>query len=354
MDPIFMFDLFQKVLLAWKKNNIFNPQKLYDKYFQNITVDKSCIKDKLTLIMNNFFNYYKDSIIQICKNDFNHQLNNKEYDYLVHGLTIWLINPVTDDIYKIAKQEQNNLMSSFKYTYEELKKKVSTLLSGYIYLHLDQSINNLKDDIEEYRNEHRTLREINNIVYYDIVDQYELTEQFCQEHFNISLEHMIKLLKTVRAAELINNNDKQELENDISKKIQSILNDINTNNKTYLINLDNDDKINQPYGSINYDPHDLDKRDGPILIYRDKEGKDHILIGDFGQHHIDIWPKDMPNPTHVCEAYYYKPCAFIENRFKGYTDSEIINLLKNDLRIMKVYRSPGPSGGILYRLAKNN
>lgn len=60
----------------------------------------------------------------------------------------------------------------------------------------------------------------------------------------------------------------------------------------YLLELNNDDKIGQLYGKIDYDLHNILLRDGPIVIYRNNDTKeDKVLIGEYGDYHSDLFPQ---------------------------------------------------------------
>lgn len=129
------------------------------------------------------------------------------------------------------------------------------------------------------------------------------------------------------------------------------------------------DKVNDKT-YINYDPTADHVRTRPIIIVRDKNtNKDHVMFGPKGASHgyyienklyadaaennIDIDPYVMGY------GYLLGRIAFVDeqgdNYLFGYTNDQIVDILKDDPRIVKVYQTashPMPGGGLVKRLAK--
>ena len=246
-----------------------------------------------------------------------------------------------------------NKLAGKNYTIDSLHQQISKLICGYLYIELPKY---LKETKEEINNAPGAIIRILNYTIYNIINNFKITDQFCKEHFNCSLNDFNKYafnISEFMTIDLLLSKDYNELYDDFAKMVQETDNKVAINRRQYLLELDNDDKIGQYYGEIDYDPHDVDKRDAPIVIYRDLNNIDHVLIGRFGQNHIDIYPNEY-NKDYMSECYYYKPCAFIEKiTIKGYSIDEVTRILINDPRIKKVYLAPGHlTNSKLKRLAK--
>ena len=195
---------------------------------------------------------------------------------------------------------------------ESIQIKLSKLICEYIYSQIYKIIkNNVQTDL---------ISAINSL---------KIDDEFCYKHFNMSLSDKLNLSPTIN---LILDNDWQELlsyATGIYDKLH-----IKDRNK-YLLELDNDNKIGQYYDEIDYDPHNVSFRDGPIVIYRDKNNNDHVIIGRYGEFHHELILSNFDS-IHYGRGYWYKPCAFIDYKNQlGYNINELVSILYNDSRIKK-------------------
>lgn len=201
-----------------------------------------------------------------------------------------------------------------------------------------------------------------------LLKRFKITETFCQNNFNCTLAELNNVIDVQNVNQLIDHETYLSLINHCNEIIDQFFeyNDYKytTSLGRYLFELDNDDKIGKLYGRISYNPQDEGLRSGPIVIYKDlNTQKNEVLIGKFGEYHRDIMPVDLFDKVAVNNAggcyisycYFYSPyCAYIEEYNGAFRESEVIDTLKNDPRIKKVYLSPGRRGGNLRRLAKKN
>ena len=241
----------------------------------------------------------------------------------------------------------------------EVTDRLYELEVGYCLINLTSFFANNKIDID-------TLDIMQSLIQltYKIMRKYINVDRILQEHWGITKKQFQELFP---GAQLIFDNNSEyfsELYTQVTKYIKqsSELLEKKKNIYEYLKELDNDDKINQFYGEIDYDPHDLWFRKAPIVVYRDftcKPVKDIVLIGPDGDNHPNvikvnnIGPKATKNgQLYISECYWYDPCAFIETTNGSYTVQEVARILKKDPRVFKVYLSPGPRGRKLKRLAK--
>lgn len=232
-----------------------------------------------------------------------------------------------------------------------LHRQISKLIYGYLYLQIPKYLNIAKKILKS----NTPVIAINHAVYHMIQD-FKITDQFCREHFNITLNDFNKYafnIDEIDSTELILKNDYEELHKDFAEAFRKVSDSQNIDRHKYLLELNNDDKIGQYYGEIDYDPHNVSLRDAPIIVYKDNEGEDHVLIGKYGQHHIDLYPAEEDrNNSYVAECYYYTPCVFVDHPH-GYSIEDVVSILKNDSRFKKIYLTPPiNSGGLLKRLAQ--
>ena len=137
-----------------------------------------------------------------------------------------------------------------------------------------------------------------------------------------------------------------------------------------LLNLQDDDKIGIKNSIIiDFDITNDAVRDRPIIIAEDiNTHQSHVLLGKEGQSHGMFVSLDLDN---MCEkeniimdmnkigyGYLLGPIAFVDETPDGlqigYTNEEVINILKADPRIKKIYTTPPKrgKGGPITRLAK--
>lgn len=116
---------------------------------------------------------------------------------------------------------------------------------------------------------------------------------------------------------------------------------------------------------INFDVHDIDKRDAPILTLSVKNGNnidDYVIIGKMFEHHSDIMQenKSLFNDNIKWDPeYLYGHSAIIDaSRVTKYSDAELVDLLKNkinnrNVKITKIYKYNDDNGyKSVTRLAK--
>lgn len=267
---------------------------------------------------------------------------------------------------------QFNKITGKQYTEESLSKKLSSLICGTIYIQLDKLVER-GVFLSARRNGTYNIKQGTELALEELFAKPIITDEFCHDHFNCSLEQFNQFGKNIENVEsgkaFISDTDWKELFDYFYDKVDQVVQDITSGARTernkYLLELDNDDKIGQLYGEIDYDPHSLQFRDAPIVVYRDFSdgGKDKIIIGRYGEFHIECIRRVDPSIRTKCqskssggvylsECYFYKPCAFIDTTNGNYSVDEVAKILKADSRIEKVYLSPGQRGGRLKRLAK--
>lgn len=323
--------------------------------YENITLITDTLKNEK---LSNFLNTH-----------FNLNLNNKLLDeYITDIIEVDLpvyqpfksyIQIITDDKFK----------KYFNMSRIDLYKKIAKIVTGEVLADLVNYISKMP-----INNRSISDSDADTIIYkifYKIGKDYKFGNTILQNHFSLSPEDAYHLIgedwdTIIYDGKYIPEIDREELRNSIKETIINLNPEIRGNRTEYLLNLDNDDKIDQYYGSINYDPHDLGNRDAPIIVCRefneDNTWKDHILIGTLGEHHYhvqDRHPELMQrclrdNKLWCSECYLFGKVAFIEKLgFSGYSsEKEVANILRTDSRILKVYLSPGRNGGLLKRLAK--
>lgn len=240
-------------------------------------------------------------------------------------------------------------------------------LNNTLYYELSKLIDNMSED--------DILNEDPESFVNELLKRFKITETFCQNNFNCTLAELNNVIDVQSVNKLIDYETYLSLINHCNEIIDQFFGYDNDNDKnkqtdyskslgTYLFELDNDDKIGKYYGEIDYDPKDEELRSGPIVIYKDyNTQKNEVLIGKFGEYHYDIMPLDLFDKVtinnvgreYVSYCYFYAPyCAYIDKYNGAFHESEVVNTLKNDSRIKKVYLSPGQNGGKLKRLAKKN
>ena len=263
---------------------------------------------------------------------------------------------------------QFNKITGKQYTEDSLSKKLSSLICGTIYIQLDKFVK--RGVALSVRGRIYDVKQGAASALREICAESVITDEFCHDHFNCSLEQFNrfgKCVENVSDRAFISDTDWKELFDYFYDKVDQAVQDITSSARIernkYLLELDNDDKIGQLYGEIDYDPHNTQFRDAPIVVYRDFSdgGKDKIIIGKYGEFHINCIKRVDPTietkcqselGTFLSECYFYKPCAFIDTTNGDYSIDEIAKILKADSRIRKVYLSPGRRGGKLKRLAK--
>lgn len=321
------------------KEKLFKSFKKYFELYFEFSVDfklNDNIYDLINIYNSDCIKEYLENqdwdIAELLNIDINEYRNNKQYQYNLEDI---LLSFVEDNkkqfkniIQKIIDERSKDI------NLEQIYPRLSKLICGHIYQLIPKIINNIKT---KYDIKFKLI---------DLINAFIVDDKFCKENFNLSLNNILSLSPTIN---LILKNDFNELYNyvlDIYDQLH-----IKDKNK-YLLELDNDDKIDQYYGEINYDPHNVSFRDGPIVIYRDKNNKDHVLIGNYCDFHHELILKNHNN-KYYGRGYWYKPCVFIDYKGQiGYTIDELVNILKNDSRIKKVYLAPdGAHGGKLKRLA---
>ena len=247
-------------------------------------------------------------------------------------------------ISKVIKEKNDNKVNALNgnISYEELKQRISNLICGNIYPKLTKFIPQIKLRTKIH-NQLATL-----------INSFNIDDKFCQDNFNLSFNQLngIFNFSSYKTLDFVNYKDWTELYNYTIDLFDSV--NISDRNK-YLLELDNDDKIGQFYGEIDYDPHNISLRNGPIVIYRNNDTKeDKVLIGEYGDCHSDLFPQMInSDKSYFGRGYWYKPCAFIDgDHLTGYNLNELVEALKADSRIKKVYLSPEQHDGRLKRLAK--
>jgi len=138
-----------------------------------------------------------------------------------------------------------------------------------------------------------------------------------------------------------------------------------------ILNVKDDDKIGVPNSLyLDYDITNDYVRTRPFLIVKDKNtGKDYVMRGPKGYAHStfagerlfkDAEKKGIEIDTNNYLGYGYmlgNDIAFIDEKPDsyqiGYSTNDVINILKNDPSIRKVYQTPSLQGkGYVTRLAK--
>lgn len=336
--------------------------------FQNIKLPPHYLPNDISYSLNlnfsyivkDFLDYQQYDIIELIndidntnnKTDINFFRENKNNIYYpVENILLDFLNLPTycnklkATINKVIKEKNDNKVNTLtngNISYEKLKQRISNLICGNIYPKLARFIQQIKlrTDI---RNRLETL-----------INSFNIDDKFCQENFDLSFNQLNDIFNfsSYRTLNFVNYEDWTELYNYTVDLFDSI--NINDRNK-YLLELDNDDKIGQLYGEIDYDPHNVSLRNGPIVIYRNNDTKeDKVLIGEYGDYHSELVPQ-MTNPdkAYFGRGYWYKPCAFIDgDHLIGYSIDELAKILKADPRIKKVYLTPNSRNGKLKRLAK--
>lgn len=323
------------------KEKLFKSFKEYFELYFEFGIDFKLNDNIYNLINEHYVNCIKEyldnqdfDIAELLNIDIQKYRNNKQYKYNLENILLSFVEDNKKQFKNIIQKIINERSKDINL--EQIYSRLSKLICGHIYQLIPKIINNIKIKAN-IRNK------LINLINAFIVDDI-----FCKENFNLSLSNILSLSPTIN---LVLENDFNELENyviDIYDQLH-----IKDKNK-YLLELDNDDKIGQYYGEINYDPHNTNLRDGPVVIYRDKNNKDHVLIGNYGDFHHELNTENCNYDNyHYGRAYWYKPCVFIDYQGQiGYTINELVNILKNDSRIKKVYLAPdGAHGGKLKRLA---
>ena len=163
--------------------------------------------------------------------------------------------------------------------------------------------------------------------------------------------------------------DKCDANYNIFVKIRDLVNAKNLGKKITRSNelLNNNDEVR--YSTyINYDVTNDYVRTRPIIIIRDIKEIDHVFFGPLGTSHgdyvqnklqADINSKGIQSDNyHMGYGYLLGNIAFVDEIGDelqiGFTLDEIINALKKDPRIKKIYTTPPNryTGGIIKRLAK--
>ena len=321
------------------KEKLFKDFKEYFALYFEFSIDfklNDNIYDLINIYSSDCIKEYLDNqdwdIAELLNIDINEYRNNKQYKYNLENILLSFIEDNKKQFKNIIQKIIDERSKSINL--EQIYPRLSKLICGNIYQLIPKIINNIKT-------KHNIRSKLIELINSFIVD-----DTFCKENFNISLSNILSLSPTIN---LVLENDFNELENyvlDIYDQLH-----IKDKNK-YLLELDNYDKIGQYYGEINYNPHNVSLRNGPIVVYKDKNNKDHVLIGNYGDFHHELILKNHDN-KYYGRGYWYKPCAFIDYKGQiGYTTNELVNILKNDSRIKKVYLAPdGAQGGKLKRLA---
>lgn len=159
----------------------------------------------------------------------------------------------------------------------------------------------------------------------------------------------------------------------IASKLLTYVKNKNENIKQILIN--HHQKINKIEDTteknltIDFNTQAPYLRDAPIVVMRefldDNKYEDHVLIGERGQHHMDLirsYPelyskcKDINNNEIFTCAYLHGLIAFVSDlEYNGYSSlQEVANIIKDkEPNILKVFSSPpNRRGGDIHQLAK--
>lgn len=130
------------------------------------------------------------------------------------------------------------------------------------------------------------------------------------------------------------------------------------------------DKINDKI-RIDYDISDDLIREKPIIVVQDDQHKNYVIFGHLGDSHgrcvkSKVEPFCVKNNISVAKVGYgyllgdiafidYMPLHKLNDDYPYLSDNELIDILKNDSRIQKVYQNSAYSmknGGMIKRLAK--
>lgn len=336
--------------------------------FQDIELPPHYLPNDISYLLNQNFSYIvKDfldnqqyDIIELInsidntadKTDINFFRENKNNIYYpVENILLDFINlpiycnKLKATISKVIKEKNDNKVNALtngNITYEKLKQRISNLICGNIYPKLAKFVPQIK------------LRTSIHNQLATLINSFNIDDKFCQENFNLSFNQLNDIFNfsSYQTLNFVNYKDWTELYNYTVDLFDSV--NISDRNK-YLLELDNDDKIGQLYGEIDYEPHNVSLRNGPIVIYRNNDTKeDKVLIGEYGDYHSDL-VSQMANSdkAYFGRGYWYKPCAFIDgDHLIGYSIDELAKILKADPRIKKVYLTPSSRNGKLKRLAK--
>lgn len=265
-----------------------------------------------------------------------------------------LNNQEAKNFYETKVQDKKNKLEILNKKYPNFLKRLRAILFGEIYANLNEYFQRFSR-----RRSRRRIEEFKRYIMVDVLHNDPLLlDNILREHFNLNYVKDIQSLG-ISKEDLIglDPEDKNELLQGIDNIIKLHSGDSLQNIYKYLLELDNDDKIGQFYGNIDYDPWNPDIRSAPIVVCKDDD-QTYVLIGKFGENHRGVLQRH-PDISKKCgdnfnEAYLYGECAYVDpSRSAGKLNSdEAVQILKNDQRIKKVYLSPGRRGGQLKRLAK--
>ena len=276
--------------------------------------------------------------------------------------------------YKVLSEDANLRYSKL---IDSFKKKLYTKELNIDEKQILEQINNfVKQNIYKLFSKARLKTDENNTFYQSWLDPYgnlDGTEQDVLKH--ILLDNSKQLcndlnIDKVYIDELI---DKyiQIYGSSWEQKIYDLISVKNTKQKKErsLDLLSKDDSIGSET-KIDYDITADHVRTKPIIIIQDANTKEnYVMFGPNGSSHgfyiqnkllSDAQAKNINiDPYKMGYGYLLGSIAFIDknpdnNQF-GFTNDEILNIIKNDPRINKVYQTsshPMPGGGMIKRLAK--
>lgn len=209
-------------------------------------------------------------------------------------------------------------------------------LNNYFFLNEDDASFNLFDIVHKVCPNYKKLRYVN----------FEINTLYKKFNWNRTFIRIYTLLKDY----IINENKK--------------VNDIRINHKSKIDRIEDNEVKEQ---NIDFDTQMLFLRDAPIVVIHDfKNDKDHVLMGNYGQHHNNLlnqYPqlkencKDKNGKEVFTCAYLHGLIAFIsELEYNGYDSlQEVANIIKeNEPNILKVFLSPPgrKQGGKIIQLAR--
>lgn len=301
------------------------------------------------------------SFVNQTFNDFVYDIiNDQHYSYNIHASDIKKIheylsnNQKVKDYYNKKVQDKQNKLEIFNEKYPNLLNRFRTILFGEIYANLSTYFGRFSS-----RGNRRTA-DFQRYIYRDVIPNMNLHDRILKEHFNLDYTNDLQPMGIYHTdLGKLNPEDSEELNKAINEYVNLCSASGLQKIYDYLLELDNDDKIGQFYGEINYDPWSPMLRSGPIVVGKEKDNNNtYVLIGKYGEHHINVLNrhKDIKQKigNNINEAFLYGKCAYVNKYQTGgqLSNTEAVEILKNDPRIEKVYLSPGKSGGQLKRLAK--
>lgn len=245
------------------------------------------------------------------------------------------------------------------------------LLYKYVINHLNDIINllSLKKNEQGFYKIEWAGQDLDAYSLYEIIEPFS---KYMDNHFNNIIQSFS--LSDELYQQVLTNKDKINdmfINNNVNiiRKIRNILIQKHKpiQDKLYKNFLEqNDDHLIGKEKAVKIDFNVLNDyiRERPIIIIKDTQGKDYVIFGHLGDSHsrcVQTRVKAFIRRNHIEQdstffgyAYLVRDVAFVENYSQGYVLDDLVNILKNDPRIRKVYttlESVKNNGGYITRLA---